>query len=226
MFKLKRFRHRNYSYLLLLVLLNLVLAPLWSTPAQAGKEGVFLSDTVYFTLSDVLVSTSTESQSLRFALNLVNESGNVVDYNAYGVRVTEPSGGSYSVQLTEKTSARVQPHKTQAFKYSSTIASGVHVNDLRVVLFAWDSSESDYMRDLGSLSVGEAASEQTVTKQSLILNVGEVDATLPVDAVVSFQPITSSKIVKDGIWTMYVDLRVENLGASAYKLPAGVTYQL
>ncbi|MDF2814953.1 MAG: hypothetical protein K0Q81_1153, partial [Paenibacillus sp.] len=221
-----RHRHRSYSYLLLFILFSLVVSPLWSTPAQAGKEGVYLSNNVYFTLSDVLLSSGSDSQNLRFALNLVNDSDNAVDYNAFGARVTDSSGSSYSVQLSEKTSARVQPHKAQAFKYSSTITSGLNVSDLRVVLFAWDSSEADYMRDLGSLSVGEAASDQTTSKQSLILNIGEVDATLPVDAVVSIEPVSSTKVVKDGVWTMYVNLRIENLGSSGFKLPSGITFQL
>ncbi|MFK7691941.1 hypothetical protein [Paenibacillus sp. HJGM_3] len=221
-----RTRRRPYTLAVLLALLSLVLAPLWSVPAQAAKEAVYLSDTVHFSLQDVMLSAATDSQTLRFTVNLANDSEASIDFNAYGVRVSDTAGNSYSAQLSEKTTARVQPHKTQPFKYSSNIAAGLKVDDLSVVLFAWDAKEADYMRDIGSLSIAVAAADQPVTKQAVILNMDEVDTALPDDASVSFQPIGGTKVVKDGAWTMYVDLRVENLGSTGFKLPAALTYQL
>ncbi|WP_127585592.1 hypothetical protein [Paenibacillus koleovorans] len=224
----KRLSSRQFLILTLLAVLSLTFAPFAATsPAQAAKEGVFLSNDVFFTVDDVVLSTGSASQTLRYSLTLTNNGETMVDYNAYGIRISDPSGSSYSAQLTEKTNARVQPHKSQTFKYTSNIALGLSPSDLSVVLFAWDSSEADYMRDFGTLSIGASMSEQAFVKESVLINVKDIDAAnMPNDGVVSLQAISSTKTVKDGVWTMSVDLRAENLGSSAFKLPSALTYQL
>ncbi|MGO4273120.1 hypothetical protein AB4Z22_25325 [Paenibacillus sp. TAF58] len=68
----------------------------FATSALAGKEGVFLSDSVYFTLDKVTLSAGVEDGSLRFSLGLNNNSSSPVDFNNYGVKVIDTNGVSYT----------------------------------------------------------------------------------------------------------------------------------
>lgn len=220
----KQFRFRRTASLLLA--LAVLLSAVLSTAAVAGKEGVYISESVYFSLGDASLAAGSDKASLRFTLELNNGSDSAINFNGFGVRVIDGAGSSYAVQLTEKSTSRVPANTVQTYKYVSDVASGVTLNELRVVIFIWDSSQPTYMRDLGSLSVASAASSVSSAQSSATIDVKTIDSTLPDGAAVSFVPIASYKTAKDGNWTMYVDLKAVNLSTASFKLPAGLTYQL
>ncbi|GIP37351.1 hypothetical protein J31TS4_06310 [Paenibacillus sp. J31TS4] len=194
-------------------------------PAMAGKQGVFLSDSVYFTLDDVSLAVGSSSQTLRFSLELNNGGGSAIDFNQYGVHVLDGAGNVYTASLTEAGQARVYPGKTEEFKFSSQIGSAAGFEDLQVELFAWDASEPDYTRELGTLSAHRAAQSQEAGDR-LVINLHDIDSTLSDTGGIAFRPLQSFRVAKDGTWTMYVDVLAENQGTASVKLPAGLTYDL
>jgi len=189
----------------------------------AGKEGVFLSDSVYFTLDKVTLSAGADDSSLRFSLDLNNNSADPVDFNQYGVKVMDSQGVSYTAKLTEKTVARVKPNETGSFKFSSKIPTNLDPGQLKIDIFKWDYNR---MQDIGALSVEKAIGDGQAVLQQAVLNMQELDSTLPDDALVTAALGNSYKVYKDGVWNVYTDLTLENLGSTTLKLPDGLEYNL
>lgn len=218
--KMKRLLSRTAIMLTAASFLTLPLA----TSAFAGKEGVFLSDSVYFTLDKVTLSAGAEDGSLRFSLGLNNNSSTPVDFNNYGVKVVDASGVSYTAKLSEKVTARVKAGETGTFKFTSEIPANLTPGDLKVDIFEWNYNA---MHDLGALSVQSAMEEagQTVLQQ-VVINLQELDSTFADDAVVTAQLGNSYKVFKDGAWIVYTDLTLENLSDSTLKLPDALELNL
>jgi hypothetical protein len=198
----------------------------FSLTAIAGKEGVFINQSVYFTLDHVTLTSGADNGSLRFTLELNNDSEQVIDFNRYGVKIVDDSGASYSAQLSLKGEARVKPNQIQEYKFISQIPLDVTADELKVELFQWDSGSSSYMRGIGALSVASAMDHNLSTSQQLVLNMQDVDATLPGDALVSAELGNSYRIYKDGAWIVYSDIWLQNLGSTSYKLPTTLEYTL
>ncbi|TMV52199.1 hypothetical protein FE783_04450 [Paenibacillus mesophilus] len=194
--------------------------------ASAGKEGVYLSDTVYFTIEKVRFSAGADDSVLRFAINLHNGSSAAVDYNPFGVRVTDDSGFSYSAQLTGQQSARVLPGKEQEFAYEARIAKGVQAEQLRVVLFAWNYGASITMNDIGSFSVTAAMEFAAESAPQAIVPLSKVDTTLSSDDKVEFRIGNEYFIYENNDWNLYIDLVAQNAGTSGLTLPAGLKMRL
>lgn len=194
----------------------------FATSAFAGKEGVFLSDSVYFTLDKVTLSAGAEDGSLRFSLGLNNNSSSPVDFNNYGVKVIDTNGVSYTAKLSEKVTARVKAGETGTFKFTSEVPANLTPSQLKVDIFEWNYNA---MEDIGALSVEAALVEsgQSVLQQA-VLNLKELDSTLADDALVTAQLGNSYKVYKDGAWMVYTDLLLENLSSSTLKLPEGLEY--
>ncbi|MDQ0888727.1 hypothetical protein QFZ81_003815 [Paenibacillus sp. V4I9] len=194
----------------------------FATSAFAGKEGVFLSDSVYFTLDKVTLSAGAEDGSLRFSLGLNNNSSSPVDFNNYGVKVIDTNGVSYTAKLSEKVTARVKAGETGTFKFTSEIPADLTPSQLKVDIFEWNYNA---MEDIGALSVEAALAEsgQSVLQQA-VLNLQELDSTLADDALVTAQLGNSYKVYKDGAWMVYTDLLLENLSSTTLKLPDGLEY--
>ncbi|NQX64735.1 hypothetical protein HQN90_01210 [Paenibacillus alba] len=216
--KMKRLLSRSALVLTAASFLTLPLA----TSAFAGKEGVFLNDSVYFTLDKVALSAGADDSSLRFSLGLNNNSSTPVDFNNYGVKVIDANGVSYTAKLTEKVTARVKGGETGTFKFTSEIPANLAPGQLKVDIFEWNYNK---MHDLGALSVDAALTEtgQSVHQQAVI-NLQEIDATLSDNALVTAELGNSYKVYKDGAWMIYTDLVLENLSDAALKLPDGLEY--
>ncbi|GFZ90318.1 hypothetical protein GCM10008018_40720 [Paenibacillus marchantiophytorum] len=216
--KMKRLLSRSAILLTAASFLTLPLA----TSAFAGKEGVFLSDSVYFTLDKVALSAGAEDGSLRFSLGLNNNSATPIDFNNYGVKVIDTNGVSYTAKLTEKVTARVKAGETGTFKFTSEIPSSLDASQLKVDIFEWNYNA---MRDIGALSVDAALAEsgQSVHQQAVI-SLQEIDATLGDNALITAQLGSSYKIYKDGVWMVYSDLVLENLSDATLKLPDGLEF--
>ena len=214
--KMKRLLSRSALILTAASFLTLPLA----TSAFAGKEGVFLSDSVYFTLDKVTLSAGAEDGSLRFSLGLNNNSSTSVDFNNYGVKVIDANGISYTAKLSEKVTARVKAGETGTFKFTSEIPADLTPSQLKVDIFEWNYNT---MQDIGALSVEAAMQEsgQSVLQQA-VLNLKELDSTFADDALVTAQLGNSYKVYKDGAWMVYTDLTLENLSSSTIKLPDGL----
>ncbi|BFT71578.1 hypothetical protein [Paenibacillus sp. P36] len=218
--KMKRLLSRSALMLTAASFLTLPLA----TSAFAGKEGVFLSDSVYFTLDKVSLSSGADDGSLRFSLGLNNNSASPVDFNNYGVKVMDTNGVSYTAKLNEKVNGRVQAGETGTFKFSSEIPANLTPGQLKVDIFEWNYNT---MHDIGALSVEAAMDEagQSVVQQTVI-NLQEVDTTFADDALVTAQLGNSYKVYKDGAWLVYTDLTLENLSNTTLKLPDALELNL
>ncbi|MDD9267770.1 hypothetical protein ACFPES_12110 [Paenibacillus sp. GCM10023248] len=218
--KMKRLLSRTALMLTAASFLTLPLA----TSAFAGKEGVFLSDSVYFTLDKVTLSSGAEDGSLRFSLGLNNNSSSAVDFNNYGVKVIDASGTSYTAKLTEKVTARVKAGETGTFKFTSDIPANLTAGQLKVDIFEWNYNA---MHDIGALSVQAAMDEAGQSAvQQVAINLQELDTTYADDAVVTAQLGNSYKVFKDGAWVVYTDLTLENLSDATLKLPDALELNL
>ncbi|MBD0380456.1 COG1470 family protein [Paenibacillus sedimenti] len=217
--KMKRLLNRSALLLTAAGFLTLPLA----TSAFAGKEGVFLSDSVYFTLDKVTLSAGAEDGSLRFSLELNNNSKSTVDFNQYGVKVIDTNGVSYTAKLSEKAAARVKPNETGTFKFTSEIPADLNPGQLKVDIFEW---KYNSMREIGALSVEAAMESGQTVLQRADLNLQELDSTYADDALVTAQLGNSYKVYKDGAWNIFTDLILENLSSATLKLPDGLDYNL
>ncbi|RTE11096.1 hypothetical protein [Paenibacillus whitsoniae] len=195
-----------------------------ATSAFAGKEGVFLSDSVYFTLDRVLLSTGADDSSLRFTLDLTNNSPYTVDFNNYGVKVVDANGYSYTARLSEKVNARVKAGDIGAFKFASELPASVSASDLKVDIFRWNDRST---ADIGVLSVEAAMAEAGQSaQQQAVINLKDIDSTLAEDSYVTAQLGRSYKVFKDNAWMVYTEVVLENLGTSNVKLPDGLETNL
>ncbi|GAA3405983.1 hypothetical protein ACFFNY_25920 [Paenibacillus hodogayensis] len=216
--------HRRARTLMLaFVILCFALTPY---AAIAGKEGVYVSGDVYFTLEKVRFSAGSDDSILRFAVGLHNGSANAVDYNYFGVRVTDAAGYSYSAQLSGQQSARVQPGKTQEFAYEARVPKGLQASDLRVALFSWNYGSTVSMTDLGSLSVAAALAEAAQAVPQALVPLAKVDAAMGSGDTVSFRVGNEYYVYENNDWNLYADLLIENTGDAGLTLPAGLKLRL
>lgn len=208
---------------MLIALLCFAFAP---AGAYAGKEGIYLSENVYFTLEKVRLTEGSDDSILRFAVVLHNGGGSTVDYNDYGACVTDSSGFSYSAQLTGTQSARVQPGREQSFSYETRVAKGVTPEQLRVTMFGWSFGAAASMNDIASFSVANAMQENADTVQEAIVPLIQADATLASDARVAFSVSNEYLVYENSRWNVYADLLATNQGGSGVTLPAGLKMRL
>lgn len=207
---------------LILALLCGILAPI---SAQAGKEGIYVSESVYFTLEKVRLSEGSDDSILRFAVKLHNGSAASADYNQYGVRVTDSDGYSYSAQLSGTQSARVLSGNEQEFAYESRVPKGSQAERLRVTVFAWSYGSGIAMTDLGSFSVANAMQTSDAAPEAIV-PLAPMDGTLSADSRVSFRIGNEYTVYENGEWNVYVDLIAGNLGDTGVTLPAGLKMRL
>ncbi|TNJ66275.1 hypothetical protein FE784_11410 [Paenibacillus hemerocallicola] len=216
--------HRRARMLLLtFVVFCLALAPY---AALAGKEGIYVSDSVYFTLEKVRLSEASDDSILRFSIGLHNGSAESVDYNYFGVRVTDAAGYSYSAQLTGQQSARVLSGKEQEFAYEARIAKGSQADQLRVALFTWNYGASVSMNDIGSFSVAAAMQSAAETAPLAIVPLSKADTSLSVDDKVEFRIGNEYFVYENNDWNLYIDLIALNAGTSGLTLPSGLKMRL
>ncbi|MBD2862101.1 hypothetical protein [Paenibacillus oceani] len=194
--------------------------------ASAGKEGVYASSSVYFTLEKVRYSTASDDSILRFAVQLHNGSEGNVDYNWYGVRVTDASGYSYSAQLTGKNNARVQSGKANEFAYEARLPKGLPADELKVTLFSWSYGSAVAMNDLGSLSVSAAMQTDVQDAPAAVVPMAQADSSYASDSKVSFRLGNEYFVYEDDTWNLYADLVAENISSSGFALPAGLKMRL
>lgn len=213
---------RIWNGALALVLALAMLLPVWGNKAVAGKEGVFLDSSVYYTLEKVQLSAGSERSSFRFTVELVNDSDDVVDMNQYGVAVRDDAGNRYGVELTEKISSRVPAHTAKQVKYSAKLPASISLDQLKVEIYAWDMKASGYIRSIGMLSVAAAAEASQTAKPSAIVALGEVDSSYATDALVNFELQRAYHAYAKENWNVYAELTVENLGTGSYKLPSAL----
>ncbi|NOU98155.1 hypothetical protein GC093_33730 [Paenibacillus sp. LMG 31456] len=190
----------------------------------AGKEGVFINSSVYFTLENVALSTGSSNQTMQFQLQLNNDGDSIIDYNYYGVKVTSTSGGSYYAQLSKQADAQVPGHSAISYYYVSTIPGGLDASQLQVTVFERNGNGSS-VRDVGSLSVANAQSIGQ-TNHQLLVNLADVDTAVATNSFVSYQAVKAVTLPQDGKWTILVDAMVTPMGTETITLPSGIKYLL
>lgn len=207
-------------------IVSLVLAALLAlapVAAVAGPEGVFVSDSVYFTLDKVRLTAGETDTELRFAVKLHNGSDAPVDYNAYGVRVTDMEGYSYAAQLTGTQRARVMAGEEKSYAYEARLPLGLQGEQLLVTMFRWDGGAQ--MTDIGSFSVAHALREQAAD-DSAELTLAELDSSMSADARVSYRLEDVHPVYEDGSWALYMALAATNLGSASVTVPSGLGMRL
>lgn len=215
--------HRRLKYPLIawgLIVACLVLYTLNPSLSFAGKEGVFINNSVYFTLEEVSLSKGTDSQTMQFRVQLNNAGSSTVDFNNYGVQVTTTDGNSYYAQLSEKAGALVAPNTEQSFSFVANLAPGLTVDQLKVNFF--DRSRNNM--DLGSLSVEKAMSFQENDHQ-YVFNLSSVDSSLTGSTFVTVQIDKAFAYPVDGKWSMTLDSNVKVSGTNSWD-PTAISYVL
>ncbi|WP_166238611.1 hypothetical protein [Paenibacillus turpanensis] len=189
------------------------------TPLTAlGKEGVFINDSVYFTLDNVRYTEGADDSSLRFSLTLHNKGASVVDFNQYGVRVADSRGIQYPAVLSGKLKARVQPGQESVFPFSTEVAPGLTADQLFVTVFAWGQG-SAVTRTIGSLSVASALSSGQESQPAASVHMASVDSTLPDQSWVTIRQLDQYFVYRNNKWQLYIEVSAENTGTSAFTLP-------
>ncbi|MGG2200158.1 MULTISPECIES: hypothetical protein [Paenibacillus] len=186
----------------------------------AGKEGVFINNSVYFTLEEVSLAKGTDSQTIQFRVQLNNAGGSAVDFNNYGVQVTTTDGKSYYAQLSEKADALVAPNSERSFSFISKLPSALTVDQLKVSFF----DRSRNHMELGALSVEKAMSVQQNDHQ-FVFNLASADSTVTGNTFVSVQIDKAFAYPVDGKWNITLDSRVKVSGANSWD-PVNMNYVL
>ncbi|MEC0265773.1 hypothetical protein [Paenibacillus anseongense] len=212
----------KHTTLALLLTGSLAAASLPTGMAQAAGEAVYITSASYFTISQAALSSS----SLQFAVSLHNGDQNAIDFNQYGVRVTDTSGHSFTAKLSEKKSASVLPGQDTSFRFYANLAEGETADQLKIDVFRWDAGQADFMKLLGQLPVSSALGEGQVTVPEEIINLRTLDSTLANDASLAFQLGQSVRVSENGKWYLYTQVSAKNLGSSSVKLPAALQFRL
>lgn len=210
---------------LALLLTGSFAAASWAAPvpaAHAASEAIYISNSTYFTLNQAALSSS----SLQFSVLLHNGGSQAIDFNQYGVRVTDQAGHSYTAKLSEKKSASVLAGQDQSFRFYANLPAGETADQLKVDVFRWDFSQADFMNHLGDLPVSSVVQEGQLQVPEEIINLHALDSTLSNDASVAFQLGQSVRVAENGKWYIYTQVSAKNLGSSSVKLPAGLQVRL
>ncbi|KRE35442.1 hypothetical protein [Paenibacillus sp. Soil724D2] len=208
---------------LALLLTGSFAAASWMAPAaHAATEAIYITNSSYFTLNQAALSSS----SLQFSVLLHNGESQAIDFNQYGVRVTDQAGHSYTAKLSEKKSASVLPGQDQSFRFYANLPAGETAAQLKVDVFRWDFGKADFMNHLGELPVSSVVQEGQVKVPEQIINLHALDSTLSNDASAAFQLGQSVRVTENGKWYMYTQVSAKNLGSSSVKLPSGLQVRL
>ncbi|MDF2649423.1 MAG: hypothetical protein K0Q73_5228 [Paenibacillus sp.] len=208
---------------LALLLTGSFAAASWMAPAaHAASEAIYISNSSYFTLNQAALSSS----SLQFSVLVHNGESQSIDFNQYGVRVTDQAGHSYTAKLSEKKSASVLPGQDQSFRFYANLPAGETAAQLKVDVFRWDFGKADFMNHLGELPVSSVVQEGQVKVPEQIINLHALDSTLSNDASIAFQLGQSVRVTENGKWYMYTQVSAKNLGSSSVKLPSGLQVRL
>ncbi|MDD9268063.1 hypothetical protein ACFPES_13575 [Paenibacillus sp. GCM10023248] len=210
------------SSLALLFTGSLLAAALPGGSALAAGEAVYITSSSYFILNQAALSSS----SLQFEVALHNGDSKAIDFNQYGVRVTDDAGHSFTAKLSEKKSASVLPGQEQSFRFYANLGEGETADRLKIDVFRWDASQVDFMNHLGDLPVSSVIGEGQTTVPEEIVNLHSIDSTLPNDAALAFQLGQSVRVSENGKWYLYTQVAAKNLGSSSVKLPTGLQLRL
>ncbi|WP_159887946.1 hypothetical protein [Paenibacillus puerhi] len=205
----------------LLTIACLLLYTLCPSVSHAGKEGVFVNNSVYFTLEEVSLAKSSDSQSMQFRVMLTNGGSSAMDFNHYGVKVSASDGRSYYAQLSEKAEALVASQTSRTFAFVAKLASDLSADQLSVTFF----DRSRNQAELGSLSVSKAMSFQQNDHQ-FVFNLATVDAALSGSTFVSVQAGSAFAYPVDGKWNVALNATVKVSGTNSTWDPTGLNYVL
>ncbi|MEK8128433.1 hypothetical protein WMW72_11005 [Paenibacillus filicis] len=205
----------------LLIIACLLLYSLCPGVSYAGKEGVFVNNNVFFTLEEVSLSKSSDSQSMQFRVMLTNGSGSAVDFNNYGVKVATADGRSYYAQLSEKADALVSPSSDKTFAFIAKVAPDLSADQLNVTFF----NRSRNQLELGALSVSKAMSFQQNDHQ-FVFNLSTVDASQTGNTFVSVQAGRAFAYPSEGKWNVLLDITAKVSGTASTWDPTGLNYVL
>lgn len=187
----------------------------------AGKEGVFLNGSAYFTLEEVALSKGTDSQSMQFRVMLNNDSDAALDFNSYGVKVLTTDGRSYYASLSEKADAIVQPGAAKSYAFIAKLAPGLTSDELMVDFF--DRSRGN--ADIGALSVQKAISFQQNDHQ-FVFNLSDADTTYTGNTFVAVQAVKGFVIPSDNQWKVTLQTKVKVSGTDNNWNPSNLNYAL
>ncbi|MGO4499073.1 hypothetical protein AB4114_24630 [Paenibacillus sp. 2RAB27] len=210
---------------LAVLLTGSLLAASWAVPApsaHAASEGVFISKDSYFMLNRASLSSS----SLQFSVLFHNGENQTLDFNKYGVRVTDSAGHSYTANLSEKKSGIVNGGQEESFRFYANLPAGESAADLKVDVFRWDYNQSDFMNHLGELPIASVIQDGQLEAPEEIISLRTLDSTLANDASLAFQLGQSVRVTENGKWYMYTQVAAKNLGSSSVKVPAGLLARL
>lgn len=197
-------------------------APTSSATAAASAVTV---NGAQFTLSNpVLTPDNGKLSALQFTISLENNGKSTVKYSDYGVRVVTAGGSNISAKLLVKQTARIAAGESLDYVYTAQVPAALALSQLKVVIFKWDASKANLMKDYGSLPLAGATAAPAAAYTDVSLPL--VDAAFRADAVLRLQAVQSYYVQEDGKIYLYTDLYATNKGASDMTLPASLLYQL
>ena len=163
---------------------------------------------------------------MQFSVLFHNGENQTLDFNKYGVRVTDGAGHSYTANLSEKKSGIVNGGEEESFRFYANLPAGETAADLKVDVFRWDYNKSDFMNHLGELPISSVIQKGQLEAPEEIISLRTLDSTLANDASLAFQLGQSVRVTENGKWYMYTQVAAKNLGSSSVKVPAGLLVRL
>lgn len=174
----------------------------------------------------MLNKAALSSSSLQFSVLFHNGENQTLDFNKYGVRVTDGAGHSYTANLSEKKSGIVNGGEEESFRFYANLPAGETAADLKVDVFRWDYNQTDFMNHLGELPISSVIQEGQLEAPEEIISLRTLDSTLANDASLTFQLGQSVRVTENGKWYMYTQVAAKNLGSSSVKVPVGLLVRL
>lgn len=195
-----------------------------TSTATAAASAVTVNG-AQFTLSNpVLTPDNGKLSALQFTISLKNNGKGAVKYSDYGVRIVTSGGSNISAKLLVKQTARIAAGESLDYVYTAQVPANLALSQLKAVIFKWDASKANLMKDYGSLPLAGATAAPAAAYTDVSLPL--VDAAFRADAVLRLQAEQSYFVHEDGKIYLYTDLYATNKGASDITLPASLLYQL
>ena len=117
---------------------------------------VNISSTAYFELFNVQELEQMTNKIVSFTLRLTNKSSQgAVNFNDYWLRVKSKGGTSFTVNLVSenKDQQNVAAGTYQDYRFYAIVNKSTNLTDLQFTMIAWDFSEPDFERSLGTIGI-------------------------------------------------------------------------
>ncbi|WP_068774460.1 hypothetical protein [Paenibacillus sp. FJAT-26967] len=166
-----------------------------------------------FELKKIQMLPDPSGNIVTFTVNIHNKGNSDLSLVDYWFRLKGKSGNAYSVRMMpqDKVVKQVGAHSNEEITYYAKVGSGLKLQDLQLQIIKWDSSQANFEKVLGQVSIPASYTGVTPKGESASFQTGSSELKL------STQKFTNGKNEK--YYLPAITLRLENTGGSAVVLP-------